>query len=54
MSWALELGYNFMNIIFLARKGVDVCLRKAGQTSKIVVDKEIFGLADIIENQYVI
>ncbi len=29
-------------------------MRKAGQPSEIVVDKEVFDLADIIENQYVI
>ena len=54
VSWAPELGHNLLSTIPLARKGVEVCLRKAGQPSKIVVDEEVFGLADIIENQYVI
>ena len=54
MSWALELGHNLLSTIPLARKDVEIYLRKAGQPSEIVVDEEIFGLANIIENHYVI
>ena len=54
VSWVLELDHNLLSTIPLARKGIEVCLRKAGQPSEIVVDEEVFGLADIIENQYVI
>ncbi len=54
VSWALELGHNLLSIIPLARKSNEVFLRKAGQPSEIVVDEKVFGLADIIENQYVI
>ena len=54
VSWAPKLGHNLLSTIPLAKKGVEVFLRKAGQPSEIVVDDEVFGLADIIENQYVI
>ena len=54
VSWALELGNNLLSIIPLAKKVVEVFVSKAGRLSKKVVDKKIFGLADMIENQYVI
>lgn len=54
MSRALELSHNLLNTMLLARKVVEIFLRKAGQPSKIIIDEEIFDLADIIENQYVI
>ena len=54
VSWASELGYNLLNTISLARKDVEVFLRKASQPSEIIVDEETFGLANIIKNQYVI
>lgn len=53
VSWAPELGYNLLRTIPLAKKGVEMFLRKAGQPSEIV-DKEVLGLANIIENQYII
>ncbi len=54
VSLATELGNNLLSTIPWARKGVEVFLRKAGQPSEIIVDEEVFGLADIIENQYLI
>ncbi len=54
MSWVSELGHNLLSTIPLARKGIEMFLRKATQPSEIVIDEEVFGLADIIENQYVI
>ncbi len=54
VSWAPELGHNLLSTIPLARKGIEVFLRKAVQPSEIVVDEEVYCLADIIENQYVI
>ena len=54
MNWVLKLGHNLLNTISLAKKGVEVFLKKAGQLSKIVIDEEVFNLADIIENQYFI
>ena len=54
MSWRSELDYNLLSTILLARKSVEVSLKKAGQPSKIVIDKKVLGLANIIKNQYVI
>ena len=54
MSWALQLDHNLLSTILLAKKSIDVSLRKAGQPSEIIADDEVFGLADMIENQYVI
>lgn len=54
MSWVLKLGHNLLSTIPLVRKAIEVFLRKASQPSKIIVDEEVFGLANIIENQYVI
>ncbi len=45
VSWPPELGHNLFSLIPLARKGIEVFLRKAGQPSEIVVDKEVFGAA---------
>ncbi len=53
VSWAPRLGHNLLSTIPLVRKGIEVLFRKAGQPSEIVVDEEVFGLADIIENEYV-
>ncbi len=39
------LCHNLLSIIPLARKGIEVFLRKAGQPSEIVVDEEVFGVA---------
>lgn len=54
VSGVPKLGHNFLNIILLAGKNIEIFLRKAGQSSKIIVDKEIFDLADMIKNHYVI
>lgn len=43
MSWASEFGHNLLGTILLAKKGIEVLLRKAGQPSKIVVNEEVFG-----------
>ena len=50
MSWAPELRHNLLSTILLAKKGIEVFLRKVGQPSEIIVDNEVFGLANIIEN----
>ena len=52
LSQVPELGHNLLSTILLARKGIEVFLRKAGQPSEIIVDEKIFALANIIENQY--
>lgn len=54
MSWVLELDHNLLRTISLAKKDVEVFLKKASQLLEIIVDKEIFDLANIIENQYII
>ena len=54
ISWALDLSHNLLSSIPLAKKGVKVFLKKIGQPSESVVDEEVFGLAGIIKNQYVI
>lgn len=54
MSWTLELSYNLLSIILLARKSIEVYLKKTDQSLKIIINEKVFSLADIIENQYVI
>lgn len=54
MSWAPEIGHNQLSTILLASKSVEVFCRKANEPSEIIVNKKVFGLADKIENQYVI
>ena len=54
IRWALELSHNLLHTIFLAKKDIKIFWRNIGQISKIVIDDEVFGLADIIENQYII
>lgn len=50
----MELDYNLLGTILLARKSINVFLRKASQLSKIDINKGVFDLADIIENHYII
>lgn len=54
MSWALELNHNLLNTILLVKKGVKIILKKASQSSEIIIDEKIFGLANIIKNKYII
>ncbi len=53
-SWASELGHNLLSTIPLAKKGFKVFLRKLGRPSELYFEGEVLGLADIIENQYVV
>lgn len=48
--WTLELDHNLLSIISLARKSVEMYLKKASKPSGILIDEEVFGLADIIKN----
>lgn len=50
VSWASELVHNLFSTIAFAKKDIKIFLQKAGQSSKIVVDKEIYCLVNIIEN----
>ncbi len=54
VSLALELGHNLLSIIPLAKKGFEVFLRKLGCPSELYFEGEVVGLADIIENQYIV
>lgn len=54
MSWIPKFGHNLLNIIFLAKKNVEVFLKKAGQLLEIIIDKKVFSSDNIIENQYII
>ncbi len=52
VSWAPSLGQNLLTTILLARKGVEVFLRQPHIPSKIRHHGSLFGMADIIDNQY--
>ncbi len=54
VSWALSLGHNLLSTIPLARKGVEVFLRQPHIPSEISHQGILFGVADIIDNQYVV
>ncbi len=55
MSLAPELGHNPFSTIPLAKKGFEEFLRKLGRRpSELYFQGEVVGLADIIENQYIV
>ncbi len=54
VSWALFIGYNLLSTIPLAKKDVEVLLRQIQIPSEISHHGEFFGVADIIDNQYVV
>ncbi len=54
VSCAPKLGHHLLSTIPLARKSIKVFLGKVGQPLEIVFNEKVFGLANIIENQYVI
>ena len=54
VSWAPSLGHNLLSTIPLARKGVEVFLRQPHIPSEISHHGSLFGVADIIDNQYVV
>ena len=54
VSWAPSLGHNLLSTIPLAKKGVEVFLRQIQVPSEIRHHGELFGVADIIDNQYVV
>ena len=43
-----------MSTISLSKKGVEVFLRHLGTLSEISKQEDLFGIANIIENQYII
>lgn len=54
VSWALDLGHNLFSTIPLAKKRIEIFLRRTDQPSEIYFEDKIVRLADIIDNQYVI
>lgn len=54
MNQVLQLNFNLFNNISLARKSIEIFLKKATQIFEIIVNDGVFGLANIRENQYVI
>ena len=54
VSWAPSIGHNFLSTIPLAKKGVEVFLRQVQVPSEISHHGELFGVADIIDNQYIV
>ncbi len=54
VSWAPSLGHNLLSTIPLARKGVEVFLRQPHIPSEISHQGIPFGVADIIDNQYIV
>lgn len=45
-----KLDHNLLSIIFLAKKNVNVFLKKTCQLLKIVINKKVFSLDNIIRN----
>ena len=54
VRWVSFLGHNFLNTIPLAKKGVKVFLLQFQVPSEFHHQGEFFGVADIINNQYII
>ena len=54
VSWAPSLGNNLWSTILIARKGIEVFLRQPHIPSEISHQGIFFGVADIIDNQYVV
>lgn len=50
VSWAPLLGYNLLNIILFARKGVEIFFRQPHIPSETRYQGILFGVADIINN----
>ena len=54
ISWAPSLGHNLLSTISLIKKGVEVFLRQFDLLLEISLQGELFGAADIINNQYIV
>lgn len=54
VSQTPDLSHNFFSTISLAKKGIEVFLRRTDQLSEIFFEDELVGLADMIDNQYII
>ncbi len=54
VSFAPSLGHNLLNTIPLAKKRIEIFPRQVQVSSEISHHGEFFGVADIIDNQYVV
>ena len=54
VNWALSLGHNLLSTIPLARKKVEIFLQQHLILSEISHHRSLFGVADIIDNQYIV
>ena len=54
VSWAPDLGHNLLITISLAKKEMEVFLRRTGRLPEIFFEDKVVGLADMIDNRYVI
>lgn len=54
MSWILQFSQNLLSNLLLAKKSIEVFLKKVDQLFVMIADNKIFELADMIENQYII
>ncbi len=54
VSWAPSLEHNPLSTILLVRKGAEVFLRQPHIPSEISHQGIIFGVADIIDNEYIV
>lgn len=53
-SWILDHGNNLLGTISLVKQVVKVFLKKAEQSLEIVINKEVFEIANIIKILYII
>ena len=54
VSWAFDLGHNLLSTIPLAKKEIEVFLKRTGRLSEIYFEDKVVGLVDMIDNQYII
>lgn len=54
VSWTLLLGHNLLNTIPLARKEVEGFFRQPHSPLEISHQGILFGMVDIVDNQYVV
>lgn len=53
-SWALSLGQNYLSIILLIEKGVEIFLWKFEISLKINNEKRVFEIPNIVKNLYIV
>lgn len=46
----LKLDYNLLNTTCLAKKYIEIFLKKNSHIAKIIINNMVFGFANIIEN----